>query len=30
MFRGPHAYISPAWYATHPAVPTWNYIAVHA
>jgi transcriptional regulator len=30
MFRGPQAYISPAWYATHPAVPTWNYIAVHA
>ena len=30
MFRGPHAYISPAWYATHPSVPTWNYIAVHA
>ena len=30
MFQGPHAYISPAWYATHPAVPTWNYIAVHA
>ena len=24
IFRGPHAYISPAWYATHPAVPTWN------
>jgi transcriptional regulator len=30
MFHGPHAYISPAWYAIHPAVPTWNYIAVHA
>jgi transcriptional regulator len=30
MFHGPHAYISPVWYATHPAVPTWNYIAVHA
>lgn len=30
IFRGPHAYISPAWYATHPAVPTWNYVAVHA
>jgi len=30
IFRGPHAYISPAWYATHPSVPTWNYIAVHA
>jgi transcriptional regulator len=30
VFHGPHAYISPAWYATHPAVPTWNYVAVHA
>lgn len=27
---GPHAYVSPAWYAAHPAVPTWNYAAVHA
>lgn len=30
IFSGPHAYISPAWYATELAVPTWNYIAVHA
>ncbi len=30
IFTGPHAYISPAWYATSPAVPTWNYTAVHA
>ncbi|HUN53162.1 MAG TPA: FMN-binding negative transcriptional regulator [Candidatus Sulfotelmatobacter sp.] len=30
IFHGPHAYVSPAWYATHPAVPTWNYVAVHA
>jgi transcriptional regulator len=30
VFRGPHAYVSPAWYATHPSVPTWNYVAVHA
>jgi transcriptional regulator len=30
IFTGPHAYISPAWYATAPAVPTWNYTAVHA
>jgi transcriptional regulator len=30
IFTGPHAYISPAWYATQPAVPTWNYTAVHA
>jgi transcriptional regulator len=29
MFDGPHAYISPSWYATSPAVPTWNYTAVH-
>lgn len=30
IFHGPHAYISPRWYATGPAVPTWNYAAVHA
>ena len=30
IFTGPHAYVSPAWYATEPAVPTWNYTAVHA
>src|SRR5215471_19198631 len=30
IFHGPHAYISPTWYATAPAVPTWNYAAVHA
>ncbi|MFO0808781.1 MAG: ACT domain-containing protein [Gemmataceae bacterium] len=30
VFRGPHAYVSPAWYATTPNVPTWNYAAVHA
>jgi transcriptional regulator len=30
LFEGPHAYISPSWYETHPSVPTWNYIAVHA
>jgi transcriptional regulator len=30
IFHGPHAYISPSWYATEPAVPTWNYAAVHA
>ncbi len=29
IFQGPHGYISPSWYATHPAVPTWNYTAVH-
>lgn len=30
VFNGPHAYISPSWYAVGPAVPTWNYAAVHA
>jgi len=30
MFDGPHAYISPSWYVTSPAVPTWNYATVHA
>lgn len=30
VFAGPHAYISPSWYGTHPAVPTWNYASVHA
>jgi transcriptional regulator len=28
MFQGPHAYVSPTWYATD-GVPTWNYAAVH-
>lgn len=34
IFQGPHAYISPSWYASKRehgrVVPTWNYIAVHA
>lgn len=30
IFRGPHAYVSPSWYESHPAVPTWNYAVVHA
>jgi transcriptional regulator len=30
IFHGPHAYVSPTWYATAPAVPTWNYVVVHA
>ena len=30
IFQGPHAYISPTWYGTPYAVPTWNYVAVHA
>jgi len=29
IFSGPHSYISPNWYAQPPAVPTWNYAAVH-
>ncbi|MCK6450377.1 MAG: FMN-binding negative transcriptional regulator [Alphaproteobacteria bacterium] len=30
VFQGPNAYVSPGWYDKHPAVPTWNYVAVHA
>jgi len=29
IFAGPHAYISPRWYAEKPEVPTWDYIAAH-
>ncbi|MBO2942691.1 FMN-binding negative transcriptional regulator [Paenibacillus sp. F411] len=29
IFQGPHHYISPSWYGTNAAVPTWNYTAVH-
>lgn len=29
IFHGPHAYISPRWYQTAPAVPTWNYAVIH-
>ena len=29
IFQGPHAYISPSWYVSDVAVPTWNYTAVH-
>ncbi|MBU7592758.1 FMN-binding negative transcriptional regulator [Metabacillus halosaccharovorans] len=29
VFLGPHCYISPSWYETNKAVPTWNYITVH-
>ncbi|GIN87925.1 protease synthase and sporulation protein PAI 2 [Heyndrickxia sporothermodurans] len=29
IFQGPHCYISPSWYETDKAVPTWNYVAVH-
>ena len=30
IFQGDHSYISPNFYATHPSVPTWNYMTVHA
>jgi transcriptional regulator len=34
IFLGPHAYVSPSWYAAKAehgkVVPTWNYVAVHA
>jgi transcriptional regulator len=34
IFQGPDAYVSPSWYLskrdTHRAVPTWNYVVVHA
>lgn len=30
VFQGVHGYVSPNWYAKKPAVPTWNYMAVHA
>lgn len=29
-FHGPHGYISPNWYTTKNAVPTWNFAVVHA
>ncbi|WP_408010317.1 FMN-binding negative transcriptional regulator [Pseudalkalibacillus sp. A8] len=29
VFHGPHCYISPSWYETDTAVPTWNYVSVH-
>ena len=28
IFTGPHAYVSPSWYAS-PGVPTWNYAVAH-
>ena len=30
VFRGPHSYISPSWYAKTEAVPTWNFAVAHA
>jgi len=29
-FMGPHSYVSPRWYETKQAVPTWLYLAVQA
>ena len=29
VFQGPHCYISPSWYETTMAVPTWNYLSIH-
>ena len=30
IFHGPHAYVSPSWYAApKAAVPTWNYAVAH-
>ena len=29
LFHGPHHYISPNWYNSHPSVPTWNYAVIH-
>ncbi len=29
VFAGPHAYVSPAWYADPAAPPTWNYAVAH-
>jgi transcriptional regulator len=29
VVEGPSGYVSPGWYGSAPAVPTWNYVAVH-
>lgn len=29
VFSGPHAHVTPTWYAAAPAVPTWDYVAAH-
>jgi transcriptional regulator len=29
IFSGPHGYVSPSLYETHPSVPTWNYMVAH-
>lgn len=30
VFHGPDSYVSPSWYVNREAVPTWNYMVVHA
>ena len=30
VFHGPNGYVSPRLYSVREAVPTWNYVAVHA
>jgi transcriptional regulator len=29
IFQGPHAYISPSWFADRTQAPTWNFATVH-
>lgn len=29
IVEGPYGYVSPGWYGYAPAIPTWNYVAVH-
>jgi transcriptional regulator len=29
IFTGPHAYVSPSWYADRATAPTWDYVAIH-
>jgi transcriptional regulator len=29
IVEGPQGYISPGWYETSPAVPTWNFVVAH-
>jgi transcriptional regulator len=29
IFSGPHGYVSPTYYRTDPAAPTWNFTAIH-
>lgn len=29
IIAGPHGYVSPSWYGTSPAVPTWNFVVAH-